>query len=514
MPLTLAQKFINVGTPVQLAIELARQLTVGQYSAQRLMECDMSQPLSRYLATSLASGSFDPVKANGLGMVAAQAALIGTDGGFILPLIEWDTVNFPLTIRKSGSRWASNFDRTRYIPDSVFVTTYYVDIARPDNNGNGLTPATAKKSIHAAVTAGNATAQPYRVLVSPGSYDRANGISNSGAVFPTQTCGIISNGGSVITGTFDILAWPGTTDPTYTNSYVVARANVARVFDIASTNEFGDYVELTKQTTATIVNNTNGWAQDGGNVVVRRPDGAPVTNANTRVYVNTANARFATSNARLYLKGIAFEGGSAGDQNPLIVTGALNTVVVGEDCSFKYGGSNSSFLRDGVSIDGSSGLFAFIRCRVSANSKDGFNAHWLVDSTRKVFVLTENCVGRDDGKFGSASNNEITGHETVSWVDINGDYAYNHGGTVRFVNDSRLVAYGSLAAKDQGDGGQTIIVGWNTADTASFWLWDCSADMASSADASVFASSGASPIRLRGFKNITGTMGTVGVSNF
>lgn len=443
-----------------------------------------------------------------------MAPVTSDEAAFVLANIDWNQTAFPLSPSRTGGRWTSGFDRNAYLPDAAFATTFHVDHRRPDNTGDGLSPETAKRSIHSAIVTGNGTGQPYRVLIAAGTYTRADGMSNSGSVVPTQDCALIAMDGAVITGPFDTLPWSTITDLAYSNSYVVRRPLVARVFDLTRVNEHGDLIEIPRGESAAAVDAASGWAQDGDTLVVRRPDRAPVTNENTRVFLVAANLKLDAGSGRLYLRGIDFQGGAAGDQSPLIVSGCMDTVVIAEDCSFRYGGGDSAYLCDGVSMINSSGLFAFIGCRASANAKDGFNAHWLADDQRKTFVLTERCIGRDNGRFGSTSNNSLTGHETVVWVDVSGDYAHDHGGVVRFIDDSRLAAFGSRAAFDHGDGGATITVAWHTRHRARFWLWDCEGEMNDPELPSVATENENCPIVLRNYRSIVGRSEGVGISSF
>ena len=77
----------------------------------------------------------------------------------------------------------------------VYAATYYVDNDRPDNTGNGLTPATAWKTLTWAVANANAGGT---IIVLPGLYDNPN----NGEIFPitiTKSLTITSSGGAAAT---------------------------------------------------------------------------------------------------------------------------------------------------------------------------------------------------------------------------------------------------------------------------------------------------------------------------
>lgn len=75
MPLSLAQKFINIGMPSVLATEYAQQIISGVFSSSRLQEASMPTALAAYLASSLSAGTYVASRAMQLGLTDAQARL-------------------------------------------------------------------------------------------------------------------------------------------------------------------------------------------------------------------------------------------------------------------------------------------------------------------------------------------------------------------------------------------------------------------------------------------------------
>jgi len=75
MALSLAQKFVSLGTSPALAKEYANQIQVGVYNARRLSELGMVTPLAKYVTESLAIGTFVGRKAMELSMTEAVANL-------------------------------------------------------------------------------------------------------------------------------------------------------------------------------------------------------------------------------------------------------------------------------------------------------------------------------------------------------------------------------------------------------------------------------------------------------
>ena len=103
----------------------------------------------------------------------------------------WSMTTLPndtLTVSPAGN-WSANTDRSlivnaRDLAGNAVATVnltydvyrgalYYVDASRPDDNGNGLTPATAKKFIHTAVAG---ALSPATVVVNAGDYRLSSGL--------------------------------------------------------------------------------------------------------------------------------------------------------------------------------------------------------------------------------------------------------------------------------------------------------------------------------------------------
>lgn len=123
-------------------------------------------------------------------------------------VIGWDASSYPLTFNKVGSVWQSDFDRSDYLPDSEITTNYWVSTSGVNTN-NGLSVGLPKRSIHAAITAGNATGAPFRVTVAAGTYYREDGVTgSSGTLAPTQDMILVASGGRVICPQGSSLPWP------------------------------------------------------------------------------------------------------------------------------------------------------------------------------------------------------------------------------------------------------------------------------------------------------------------
>lgn len=379
-----------------------------------------------------------------------------TPRGFV-----WDAAALPFTtLRQAGGRVFSLVDVRRAITTTVWAAPlataiFHVDpVGGSDTTGTGIGTyrydfSAAVRTPQKAVTLGNATGAPYQVLIKADSNPRINRADSGvqAGIKPTQPCAFIAYGGRVRLSAFDAHTWA--VDGTYGNTYSVAETNCSGVFDLLNTRIVGsssDYqgrtktllAELTKVADAATCNATPGsWVNTGGKTYVRRSDGAAVTDSNTMSLRNSYG--YAIGATTVYFQGFDFEGGL--DAN---TAGTRNLIC--EDCTFRYGQQYSAGR--GLSLDNITGVAGFVNCEADANGSDGFNFH---NTSGQSFVLTIDCSAWDNGRGSSISNNGNTGHERVVGVDIGGDYRYNRGGSVRWIDQSSLWCIGTFSGYDYGD---------------------------------------------------------------
>lgn len=371
----------------------------------------------------------------------------------VLNSIEWDQVNYPLAPEKTGDVWISGLNPDDYLPLSGYTgTPLFVDQVSGSDAANGQA-GTPVKSLHRAIALINTAMQPTHVTVLSGSFPRTNSFNSSGSVVLNYPAWFeCEGGGRAVVWHGDVLTWASAGS----GAYSATRSSVARVVDTRSVNVFGDYPDLIKVADLAACQALPGsWAQVTTTLYVHLSDSAAVTNANTKAFLTTNAFR---TTAPLRLTNFDLEGGG-GEGGCLSLQGITGDVIV-ENCTFKYPGRFSvtgidNIDRDCWFADDCNGLVAFIDSGFSSASKDGGNADWKIDSTRSLFVLTERCSGANFGGGGSLSSNGITGHGTVVWADIDSDYTNGGGGLVRFIEDSRIAAFGSRYSFDLGDGVNT-----------------------------------------------------------
>lgn len=377
-----------------------------------------------------------------------------------------------LKITPNGAGYAATYDKSKVIPASLAAATqYYVDNVNGNDGSTGLSWAQALKTASRAFNVGNLAGVPYRVKVKAGTpYNRAQQFSGAGGTtVPTQPVYIEADGGRVVMGNWDDLTWA--VDGTYPNTYSAARSGVGRVVDLAGLTEFGDYPDLTRVATAADCNTTpNSWTIIANTTVYVNRGGQPVTNANTRAYLNGAVEVFNPGTVDCFVKGIDFEGGRTNGSVNASSTATRNLVF--EDCSAKYagvsgGGGNGFYVAD------TTGYAIFERCLGACSVADAFNFHWLLGGTPGLKALTIDCEGRDEGRFTNTSNNGWTLHDGIVGIDVNGLYRKNRGANVHIIDACLGYCVGSRSDDslgDQGMGGGIPSVSYMTGNSARLWL--------------------------------------------
>lgn len=399
----------------------------------------------------------------GLGFAAPLARFTAVEGGTRSPML--------VTYEKTPEELFDEVSTARTAP----VTTYYVGKGGLDSN-DGLTWGARKLNISPAIIAGNATGQPFRVLVGTGEYNRTAAFQ---AVSPTQDCAIIAYRGAVVTGTFDDMVGFAI-DATHTNCHSFTVGAVDRVCNRLALNDYGLNTDLTLYATAAALNavaagslGPGGYAYEGGKLYIRRADGAVPHPTNSRFYRTSVKGFVLTQPVNLFLKGITFEGGQVGAVECTIPSTATASRIVATDCRFLYGGGNVNINGRSLCVDGIRGLAAFFDCEASAARTDGFNFHNTAGNAPEH--LTVRCRAYDNGRGNSTSCNGITGHSGTKGVDIGSRFEGNRGGTVR-MNTASMLLVGSYVANDLGDG-STVPTAVLADDNVTLWLDRVKIDM-------------------------------------
>lgn len=365
---------------------------------------------------------------------------------------------------KAGSSFSCSVTPSSLWDTSAITSVIYVNSARPNDTGNGLTWATAKQSIEAGIVAANALAVPTRVVVKSGVYYRGISVGkDSSPKTLTVPMVIESVYGRSVSGTFDVLTFTKTGGQV--NVYQVARSNVQIVTNPIFKDVNGDYLRYTNVASIAACDALAGsWFTDNVNLYVHTHDSAAANNNNTRAYLNVAGADFKTPH-NLLVRGFDFEGGN---NSPFVCRDGTTNVVIMDNCTAKFGAVNQLSTiagKDGVQVLGCK-IFAAFDSAASCNGKDGFNIH--EQGAVKPFGITVRCKGFNNGIVASStSNNGLTYHDGCSGVDVGGVWlssiGANHG---HIDNNTKVWAFGSVAGDSDGD-----IINGGTWNWGGFGMW-------------------------------------------
>lgn len=426
----------------------------------------------------------------------------GQAGGdlFSPPLpLGWGGTLENLVASRSGSVFRANIDPRDLVDPAIWSgPAFHVDGQSGHDSNSGLGASdgdfsAAKRSIHAAFTAGNATNAAYRVLVKPGEFE-GSAFTKNGQIEPSQPVAILGWGGDVTyrTGPFET-AWIDAG-----GTYSASVSSVNRIYRTDTLTPNGLNTELEQEFDLAGCQATpNSWFKDGSTVHVnigQAPgprDIAPIRNFH--------GARFLAHTSDLFLENIHCQGG---------ITGALhcdpqaNRNVVGVNCSFRYSSpSNTNAPLDAVRVRRTNGLVAFFDCDASGGAKDGWSFH--DDGYGQMHVLMSNCSGFENGAFSATSCNAFTIHDAVVAAVIGGSYGYSHNGAeVHAIQNSRLWALGALVVARDPDGS---CVSFKCSNAAMMWLEETRADAAGGALENLAIEANGGSVFLRNHVAVSGT---------
>lgn len=402
--------------------------------------------------------------------------------------------------------------------------TLYVDPVNGSDSNTGTSSATPVLTLEKARQLQVANAGKALIRVKPGFVQRS-GIFTAGGFFNNDVA-ILADGGRVVVSYSDVSTFPTfavDTAGSRPNAYKATFANVGRVFDTANYDTLGNYRELIKVASADLCNATpNSWYNDGTSQWVRRVDGAAPATTNTKMMRSSGNQPIQMTGAtpyNLYIGGVSegdgfdFEGSSGNILTlaPSAATSSVRALVV-DNCTFKYGGAWGDGTRL-VGIDSFAGLVYLHKCRGDASMTDFFNLRNTRGSS-KLYGLTVNCSGFDNGRAPNDSCNAWTGHDDVTMIDVAGDYRANHGGTCASVNTAKGFLAGTRILDDKGalQYATANVIGPTAVyvrDAAEYWCDGVVADMPAGSWAFNARAAG-SKIHLRNCPPTRGAIGGLG----
>ena len=386
----------------------------------------------------------------------------------------WDQGRFALQVSQVGARYQAEVDPRDLVDPAIWSgPAFHVDGGAGDdaNTGLGVTDgdfSNAKRTIHAAFVAGNATAGAYRVLVKAGQFEES-AFTRNGNDEPNQPVAILGWDGPVRyrTGPFSV-NW---TDAGGT--FTAAVSSVKRAFRTDVLTPEGHYTELQLVAdVATCAATQDSWFLDGGTVHVN-VGGQPGT-GDIALMRSFHGARFLTHDRDIYFENIHTEGGITGS---LHLDAVATRNVVGVGCSFRYAApSNPAAPLDAARVRRTDGLVAFFGCDASFGAKDGWSFH--EDGITGMHVLLQDCTGWRNGIDGASSCNGFTTHDSVRSVVLNGNFGLSRNGTeVHSIQTAQTWLAGTSSRARDIDG---TSIAFKCSNQSFMWLQDCTADAAGS----------------------------------
>ncbi|MEO1555934.1 MAG: hypothetical protein AAFS01_05850 [Pseudomonadota bacterium] len=386
----------------------------------------------------------------------------------------WDQQRFGFDVASVGGRFQADLNPRDLVNPAIWSgPAFHVDRTGDDSN-DGLGSqegdfSNAKRTIHAAFDAGNATGAPYRVIVNADTFE-GSAFTRNGQTEPDQHVAVLAWGGRVRyrTGPFEV-SWA---DAGGTFSANVS--SVRRAFRTDVLTPEGLYTELQNVADiAACAATPDSWVLDGSTVHVNigRAPGAE----DVALMRSFHGARFLDHDRDFYIEGFDIEGGITG---ALHFDAVASRNIVGVDCTFRYSApSNPSAPLDAARVRRTDGLVAFFGCDASFGAKDGWSFH--DDGTLGMHVLLQDCSSWRNGAFGASSVNALTIHDTVYAVDLNGSYGLSRNGAeVHSIQNAQWWLAGTVASARDVDGSS---IAYKCSNASQMWLQNATADAAGGA---------------------------------
>ncbi|WP_264212296.1 hypothetical protein [Leisingera thetidis] len=388
-------------------------------------------------------------------MLGVGLGLTASGGAPLPPLLPqglgWDEARFPLPLQRAAEGYRLDMDPRSLIDPAVWSgPAIHVDIGSGDDGNSGLGAqdgdfSAAKRTIHAAFTAGNATGGAYRVLVKSGFY-KENHFTANGTVEPDQPVAVLAWGGRVHYRT-------GPENPAFApdqgTAYVTTLSAVLRVFRTDTADARGRYQELSAAADLEACRTTAGtFFKDGSNIHVNI---GIDPNGRIALIRSLHGARFLTHANDFYLEGFDIEGGISGAFH-MDAAAARNVVCVGSSFRYSAHGTPGS-EQDAFRVLRTSGLVWARDCDAAGGAKDNWNFH--ENGSPGMHVLMERCSGARPGAGLASSCNDFTTHDGVRAAVISCEFegGGSHGGSsVHCIETTRTWFLDCRIQADDSDG--------------------------------------------------------------
>lgn len=323
----------------------------------------------------------------------------------------------PINIYKDErGRVYTDFDVSIYQPTGA---AYYVDVVNGLDTNDGLTRATAFKTIKKATD----TVAAVVIWVAEGIYNRVDAFANTAVTKSGSIAIKAMPGHNVRIVNCSPQVW--VRHAAYTNLFSSSVANspmtTSAVYDDLYHDENGDMLLYQMVANPQIANTTPGTYFLSGSTVFVHPIDDRIPDSSIIAMKEQMSAQF--NDGTFYFEGISFEGGSNGACHIEKIAAAPKAYF--KNCKFKYS-VNDVGSPGGLTVIGASEVF-LQNCEAARNLNDGFNYH--VKTGTIANVIEVNCVGRHNGQLQDIDNGS-TMHDGGKIVRVLGEYFGNSGSNV------------------------------------------------------------------------------------
>jgi len=460
----------------------AFRLPPPQFTTEELIEAALVVPNTRLTDLEV-------------GQAKTQRAIAGTVQTFP-PGMAWEHA-VPYVFRNQSGKIETLFDRSaaRALISDVAWNGVEVFYSPAGSNANsGLSAASAKRSIWAAVQVANAHAEAGAVVRGRGAggqYHYADSLSGSLGVAPLKPMAFVCDDGVPIKHIAgQSTTWPASFDATYT---ACVRFNRNAVHNIIATHIVDDYVEFRATQfpdgdMASVQATPGSWctniaAGDGDTRNYYHPiDGVMPNNETTFVTRNYVAANMNACVTDIYMEDFKMYGGLPNGDGSLNTSAVLDFDAVAYDRTISlygmgayYPGNPATYPDMDCFAARGSKLAALTKCVGVGAGKDVFNWHVRGSGAEPQGALEIECIGRNAGVYGVGSSRQIsTAHGHAKVGTINPDYRFSKNGEViTDIEDSRRWLAGGVSEANA-DGAATPygVKGANTSGVPSLFVQD------------------------------------------
>jgi hypothetical protein len=426
----------------------------------------------------------------------------------------------------SGFPWAPSWKVIETAP-GVFTTTLdpkslrrtstvtrYVNLARADNSGNGLSAATADKSIWAAVNAGFSDGAVVTVYVlgsadpeNPTVYDYDNCWQSAWAF--DGNCIVVSDftalaPGYAVSSTYmrpggaHLGTWALTADGAGPNVYeaTLAAAPNAVIDATVKNATTTTHQRLTlRSSIATVEANPGSYWHSSGKLYVRTADSRAPDAKLRALRASVVNGHINTATVDAYIEGLTFEGGNA---RCLFIQAATSVALVNVTATH---GQLEGLSLQSTTASGDYTLW-LIGCQALDCDGDGLQ-YTVTGASAVARILEWNCIARANSGAGTEQGSTAhftAGNTSVSIIRVNGTFSSNKtqgaadvGGCDSWLEGCRFASEGT--GLYIGDDGTAHVHGCTFTGCTTDLVTDNAAGVINVADTHYATTSGAGTVR-------------------